>query len=139
MRIKTLVIRVWFLLHRTADIKYFVLDHSCLCFYIYSIPTFLTHQSLTNRRLLEIFPSRLFTSVEPTMLNSISSSNVMSNTFTLHPTLILSKSTSSSTTTSAFFQKCLPALRYGLRYLSAHLLPHRILRSLKGLPALWLL
>src|SRR5699024_9167481 len=53
---------------------------------------------------LEIFPSRLFASVEPTILNSISSSNVMSNTLTVHPTLILSKSTSSSTTTSAFFR-----------------------------------
>ena len=53
---------------------------------------------------LEIFPSRLFASVEPTSLNSISSSNVMSNTFTVHPILILLKSTSSSTTTSAFLR-----------------------------------
>ena len=39
---------------------------------------------------LEILPSRLLASVEPTILNSISSSNVISNTFTVHPTLILS-------------------------------------------------
>ena len=37
----------------------------------------------------EIFPTKLFASVDPTILNSISSSNVMSNTFTVHPTLIL--------------------------------------------------
>ncbi len=56
---------------------------------------------------LEILPSRLLASVEPTIFNSISSSNVMSCTFTVHPMLILSKSTSSSTTTSAFFKNLL--------------------------------
>ena len=53
---------------------------------------------------LEILPSRLFASVEPTSFSSISSSNSKSCTLTLHPTLILSRSTSSSTTTSAFFR-----------------------------------
>ena len=53
---------------------------------------------------LEIFPSRLFASVEPTIWNSISSSYSRSSTSTLHPILILSESTSSSTTTSAFFR-----------------------------------
>ena len=53
---------------------------------------------------LEILPSRLLASVEPTIFSSMSSSNSKSCTLTLHPTLILSRSTSSSTTTSAFFK-----------------------------------
>ena len=53
---------------------------------------------------MEIFPFKLFASVEPTILYSNSSSNSISKILTLHPMLILSRSTSSSTTTSAFFK-----------------------------------
>ena len=49
----------------------------------------------------KIFPFKLFASVEPTILYSSSSSNSQSRIRTWQPTLILSRSTSSSTTTSA--------------------------------------
>lgn len=81
---------------------------------------------------LEIFPSRLFASVEPTIWNSISSSYSRSSTSTLHPILILSESTSSSTTTSAFF-RIFRSLQFLPRYHAAHLLLHRTRRSRKGL------
>ena len=67
-------------------------------------PIFLPIRACPTGDSLEIFPSRLFASVDPTILNSISSSNVTSNTLIVHPTLILSRSTSSSTTTSAFLR-----------------------------------
>ena len=91
-------------LYCTCNIQYFVLHNSSLCLHFYNISNRLADQGMSTGDSFEIFPSRLLASVEPTNLNSISSSNVMSYAFTVHPTLILSKSTSSSTTTSAFLR-----------------------------------
>ena len=67
-------------------------------------PTCFPSNAFPTGDSLEIFPFKLFASVEPTILYSNSSSNSISKILTLHPMLILSRSTSSSTTTSAFFK-----------------------------------
>ena len=67
-------------------------------------PTFFPIKAFPTGDSLEIFPFKLFASVEPTILYSNSSLYSTSKIFTLHPMLITSKSTSSSSTTSAFFK-----------------------------------
>ena len=65
---------------------------------------FLPISAMPNGDSLEMKPFKLFASVEPTMENSISSSNSISRILTRQPTLITSPATSSSSMISAFFK-----------------------------------
>ena len=67
-------------------------------------PTAFPSNAAPSGDSFEILPAKLFASVEPTMLYSTSSSNSSSYNNTVHPMLILFKSTSFSSTISTSFK-----------------------------------